>query len=88
MNTIKLLDGLEELLDKYRRDSHSDDEDGSFSLAHNAYLNLDALAEVFILLKDKDDLVGSFILKEISEDLFAVVPSPGYCDDLEFREKT
>ena len=29
MNTIKLLDGIEQLLDKYRRDSHSDDEEGS-----------------------------------------------------------
>ena len=88
MNTIKLLDGLEELFDKYRRDSYSDDEEGRFSLAHNAYLNWDALAEVFILLKDKADEVRSFMLKEISEDLLAVVPSPGYCDDLGFREKT
>ena len=39
MNAIKLLDGLEELLVKYRRDSHSDDEEGRFNLAHNAYLN-------------------------------------------------
>ena len=88
MNAIKLLDGLEELLDKYRRDSHSDDEEGSFSLAHNAYFNWDALAEVFILLKDIADVVGSFMLKEVSEDLLAVVPSPVYCDDLGFREKT
>ena len=64
MNAIKFFDGSEELLDKYRRDSHSDDEDGSFSLAHNAYLNWDALAEVFILLKDKADEVGSFMLKD------------------------
>ena len=70
MNVIKLLDGLEQLLDKYRRDSHSDD------------------GEVFILLKDKADEFGSFMLKEISEDLLAVVPSPSYCEDLGLRDKT
>ena len=53
MNAIKLVDGREDLLDKYRRDSRSDDEEGSFSLAHNAYLNWDALAEIFNSFKIK-----------------------------------
>ena len=81
-----IFDGHEELLDKYRRDSHIDDEDGRFNLAHNAYFNWDALFQDFILLKNK--AVGSFMLKDISEDLLAVFPNPGYCDDLGFREKT
>ena len=44
-----LFDGHEELLDKYRRDSHIDDEEGRFNLAHNVYFNWDALAQAFVI---------------------------------------
>ena len=52
-DTLKFLDSLEELIEKYRGDSWNDDEDGSKDIAHTTYLTWDALNEVSYYLNVK-----------------------------------